>query len=175
VIEIRDNERHDPVTTVDALRAEFDRETRATRRYLERLPGDRLAWRPHPKSFTAGELAAHIVECVRWTDAIFSADEFDVDPATFTPVGAASVPELLDTFDADVARSVRTLASVGDEAVTRPWRMKIKGAVRFERPKAMVFRDFTLSHLIHHRGQLSVYLRLLDVPVPGAYGPTADE
>ena len=163
------------MTTADALRAEFDRETRATRRYLERVPGDRLDWRPHQKSFTAGELASHIVECVRWTEAIFSGDEFNVDPATFTPVRVASVPELLDTFDADVARSVRVLASVGDEAVTRPWRMKIRGTVRFERPKAMVFRDFTLSHLIHHRGQLSVYLRLLEVPVPGAYGPTADE
>lgn len=163
------------MTTADALRAEFDRETRATRRYLERVPGDRLDWRPHQKSFTAGELASHIVECVRWTEAIFSGDEFNVDPATFTPVRVTSVPELLDTFDADVARSIRVLASVGDEAVTRPWRMKIRGAVRFERPKAMVFRDFTLSHLIHHRGQLSVYLRLLEVPVPGAYGPTADE
>ena len=163
------------MTTADALRSEFDRETRATRRYLERVPGDRLEWRPHPKSFTAGDLAAHIVECVRWTDAIFSGDEFNVDPATFTPVRVASVPELLDTFDADVARCVRVLAAVGDDSVSRPWRLKIKGSVRFERPKATVFRDFTLSHLIHHRGQLSVYLRLLDVPVPGAYGPTADE
>ena len=163
------------MTTVEALRSEFERETRATRRYLERVPGDRLEWRPHPKSFTAGDLASHIVECVRWTDAIFSGDEFNVDPASFAPYKAASVTELLATFDAEVARGVRVLAAVGDEAVSRPWRMKIRGAVRFERPKAAVFRDFTLSHLIHHRGQLSVYLRLLDVPVPGAYGPTADE
>jgi uncharacterized damage-inducible protein DinB len=163
------------MTTADALRAEFDRETRATRRYLERVPGDRLTWRPHQKSFTAGELASHIVECVRWTEAIFSGDEFNVDPATFTPVRVTSVPELLDTFDADVARGMQVLATVGDDAVSRPWRMKVKGTVRFERPKSIVFRDFTLSHLIHHRGQLSVYLRLLDVPVPGAYGPTADE
>ncbi len=163
------------MTSADVLRSEFDRETRATRRYLERLPPDRLAWRPHQKSFTAGELASHIVECLRWTDAIFSSDEFNVDPATFTPFVAASVPQLLDAFDADVTRCARVLGTIGDDAVSRPWRMKIKGAVRFERPKALVFRDFTLSHLIHHRGQLSVYLRLLDVPVPGAYGPTADE
>jgi uncharacterized damage-inducible protein DinB len=163
------------MTTAEALRSEFDRETRATRRYLERVPNDRLGWRPHRKSFTAGELASHIVECVRWTDVIFGYDEFNVDPATFAPYRAASAAELLDTFDADVARCVRVLATVGDGDVTRSWRMKIKGAVRFERQKAIVFRDFTLSHLIHHRGQLSVYLRLLDVPVPGAYGPTADE
>jgi uncharacterized damage-inducible protein DinB len=160
---------------VDALRSEFDRETRATRRYLERVPGDRLEWRPHRKSFTIGELAAHIVECVRWTDAIFSSDEFNVDPATYTPYRAASVAELLDAFDADVVRGVQALAAIGDDAVSRPWRMLIRGKLRFERPKAVVFRDFTLSHLIHHRGQLSVYLRMLDVPVPGAYGPTADE
>jgi uncharacterized damage-inducible protein DinB len=160
---------------MDALRAEFDRETRATRRYLERLPDDRLDWRPHPKSFTAGELASHIVECVRWTDAIFSRDEFNVDPAVFTPYRAASATDLLATFDAAIVRCTHVLAGVDDAAVTRPWRMKIKGTVRFERPKGVVFRDFTLSHLIHHRGQLSVYLRLLDVPVPGAYGPSADE
>jgi uncharacterized damage-inducible protein DinB len=163
------------MTTADGLRSEFDRETRATRRYLERLPADRLDWRPHPKSFTVGELAAHIVECVRWTNAIFSSDEFDVNPATFTPYRASSATELLATFDADVVRGAHALAPIDDAAVARPWRMMVKGAVRFERPKAMVFRDFTLSHLIHHRGQLSVYLRLLDVPVPGAYGPTADE
>jgi len=163
------------VTTADGLRSEFDRETRATRRYLERLPGDRLEWRPHHKSFTAGELASHIVECVRWTEAIFGDDEFNVDPATFKSYRASSSAELLETFDASVARCMEVLAAVDDLAAARPWRMKIKGTVRFERPKAMVFRDFTLSHLIHHRGQLSVYLRLLDVPVPGAYGPTADE
>jgi uncharacterized damage-inducible protein DinB len=157
------------------LRSEFDRETRATRRYLERLPGERLEWRPHRKSFTAGELASHIVECVRWTDAIFSRDEFNVDPAAFTSYRAASVAELLETFDADVARGMHALAATTDAAAASPWRMKIKGAVRFERPRAEVFRDFTLSHLIHHRGQLSVYLRLLDVPLPGVYGPTADE
>ena len=163
------------MTIADGLRLEFERETRATRRYLERLPGDKLAWRPHAKSFTAGDLASHIVECVRWTEVIFGGNEFDVDPATFAPYQAPSSDALLAAFDADVVRGTRALAAVGDEAVTRPWRMKIKGTVRFERPKAMVFRDFTLSHLIHHRGQLSVYLRLLDVPVPGAYGPTADE
>jgi uncharacterized damage-inducible protein DinB len=163
------------VTTAAALRSEFDRETRSTRKYLERLADDHLAWRPHRKSFTAGELAAHIVECVRWTDAIFSGDEFNFDPATFTPYQAQSSMELLQTFDADVARGTRVLANADDDAAARPWLMRMKGTVRFERSKAEVFRDFTLSHLIHHRGQLSVYLRLLEISVPGAYGPTADE
>jgi len=163
------------MSSAAALRSEFERETRATRRYLERVPADRLEWRPHHKSFTVAELASHLVECVRWTDAIFSGDEFNVDPAAFRPYQAASVTELLGTFDSDVARGLQLLAALGDDDVSRPWRMKINGKVRFERAKSDVFRDFTLSHLIHHRGQLSVYLRLLDVPVPGAYVPTADE
>jgi uncharacterized damage-inducible protein DinB len=161
------------MTVADGLRLEFERETRATRRYLERLPGDKLAWRPHLKSFTAGDLASHIVECVRWAEAIFGHDEFDA--TTFTPCRASSADELLGTFDIDVARGTRLLGGLNDVGLVSPWRMTLKGKVRFERPKATVFRDFTLSHLIHHRGQLSVYLRLLDVPVPGAYGPTADE
>jgi uncharacterized damage-inducible protein DinB len=172
---IRENGRRATVTTADALRSEFDRETRATRRYLERVPEEHLDWRPHRKSFTVGELAAHIVECVRWTDAIFGGDEFNVDPATFTSYRASSAADLLQTFDADVARGTRVLAAMDEVSIASPWRMKIKGAVRFERPKSVVFRDFTLSHLIHHRGQLSVYLRLLEVPVPGVYGPSADE
>jgi uncharacterized damage-inducible protein DinB len=161
------------VKAADAIRAEFERETRATRRYLERLPDDRLEWRPHRKSFTAGELASHIVECVRWTEAIFSADEFDA--VAYRSYRASSSAELIETFDADVARGAAVLAAVDDMLMLSPWRLTVKGKVRFERPRDMVFRDFTLSHLIHHRGQLSVYLRLLDVPVPGAYGPTADE
>jgi uncharacterized damage-inducible protein DinB len=161
--------------SANALKTEFERETRATRRYLERIPGDRMDWRPHQKSFTVGGLASHIVDCVRWTEAIFASDEFNVDPAVFAPYHASSVAELLATFDADVARGVQALAATGDAALANPWRMTIGGKVRFERPRTVVFRDFTLSHLIHHRGQLSVYLRLLDVAVPGAYGPTADE
>jgi len=112
---------------------------------------------------------------VRWTEAIFTRDELDLDPATFEPCRAASVPELLSTFDADVARCGQVLALVAEDDLGRPWRLKVKGRQLFERPRAAVFRDLTLSHLIHHRGQLSVYLRLLEVPVPGSYGPTADE
>ena len=88
---------------------------------------------------------------------------------------ASSSAELIETFDADVAKGAALLAAVDDTVLKSPWRLTVKGKVRFERPRDEVFRDFTLSHLIHHRGQLSVYLRLLDLPVPGAYGPTADE
>jgi uncharacterized damage-inducible protein DinB len=163
------------MTMINSLVREFGHETETTRKHLERLPDDRLDWRPHDKSFTARALGSHIVECVGWTDSIFSGDEFNFDPATYKPYLAASVADLLKTFDDNVARGKHAMAGVADGDLMKPWRLKMRGNVRFEKSKADVFRDFTLSHVIHHRGQLSVYLRLLDVPVPGSYGPTADE
>jgi uncharacterized damage-inducible protein DinB len=159
----------------DSLIAEFEREAQTTRRHLERLPNDKLDWRPHEKSFTAGGLASHIVECVRWADSIFNLDELDIDPATYKPYEAASASDLLKTFDDNVAAGKQILAGVTDAKLDQLWRFKMAGQLLFERPKAEIFRDFILSHLIHHRGQFTVYLRLLNVPVPGSYGPTADE
>jgi uncharacterized damage-inducible protein DinB len=161
--------------TVDSLIKEVDSETRTTRRHLERLPDEKLDWRPHDKSFSVRELASHIVECIRWAESILAKDELDMDPIAYKPYQAASVGDLLKTFDEDVARCKQALAGASDAMMTQPWRLKLRGKLMLERPKAAVFRDFTLSHLIHHRGQLSVYLRLLNLPVPGSYGPTADE
>ncbi len=163
------------MTTVDSLTKEFGHEAATTRRLLERLPDDRLTWRPHAKSFTASGLASHIVDCVAWADSILNADEFDFDPAAYKPFEATSVTELLDTFDTKVAHCNKLLERTANEAMTQPWRMKVRGRLRLEKPRGDVFRDFILSHVIHHRGQLSVYLRLLGVPVPGSYGPSADE
>ena len=163
------------MTMLEALTSEFEHETGTLRKHLERVPEDRLDWRPHQKSFSARELASHLVECVGWTESIFGQDELAMDPSTFQPFIAASIPALLAAYDAKVAAGRRALSSATPAELDRPWRLKIRDRVRFERPKSVVFRDFTLSHLIHHRGQLSVYLRLLDVPVPGSYGPTADE
>ncbi|MEK7830429.1 MAG: DinB family protein [Acidobacteriota bacterium] len=160
---------------IESLMMEFDHEAQTTRKHLERLPNDKLNWQPHEKSFTAGALASHIVECVGWGDSIFSLDEFDFDPATYKPYEVTSVADLLKTFDDNVANCKRALAGAADAILMQPWRFKIMGKLWFEKPKSVVFRDFTLSHLIHHRGQFSVYLRLLNVPVPGSYGPTADE
>jgi uncharacterized damage-inducible protein DinB len=160
---------------IDSLRTEFEHEAQTARKHLERLPGDKLGWRPHEKSFTAGGLASHIVDCIHWAEAIFTLDELDFDPATYKPCRASSVADLLSSFDDRVAAGNRALAGAADADLMQPWRFKIMGRVRFEKPRMVVFRDFTLSHLIHHRGQLSVYLRLLNLPVPGSYGPTADE
>lgn len=158
-----------------SLATEFQRETATTRAFLERIPANHWAWRPHQKSFTVGGLGAHLVDCVRWVESIVTLDELDIDPATFQPCAAASPEALLALYDEAVATGARLLPQDDESALAAPWRLKVRGKTRLERPKAEVVRDFTLSHLIHHRGQLSVYLRLLDVPVPGAYGPTADE
>jgi uncharacterized damage-inducible protein DinB len=160
---------------IDALIDEFKRETETTRRHLDRLPADNLDWRPHEKSFTTRGLASHIVECIGWTDSIFRKEEVDFDPATYKPFEAGSKADLLKVFDENVAAGERALAGAADADLAVPWRLKVMGRVRFERPRLEVFRDFTLSHVVHHRGQMSVYLRLMNVPVPGSYGPTADE
>jgi uncharacterized damage-inducible protein DinB len=163
------------MTRIDSLLAEFARETGTTRKHLERLPTDHLDWRPHAKSFTAGQLGSHMVDCLRWVEPIFGADELDMDLNPYKPFGAKTVADLLETFDAEVAKAKQAMASAADTGATGPWRLKMRGKVWFEKPREAVFRDMTLSHLIHHRGQLSVYLRLLEAPVPGSYGPTADD
>jgi uncharacterized damage-inducible protein DinB len=160
---------------IDFLIEEFEHEAATTRKHLERLPNDKLDWRPHQKSFSAAGLASHIVDCISWTESIFDLDEFDFDPATYKPYQANSTDDLLRTFDEKIKIGKQVLAGANDASLRQPWPLKIKGKVWFKKPRASVFRDFVLSHIIHHRGQFSVYLRLLDIPVPGSYGPSADE
>src|SRR5262245_249042 len=106
---------------------------------------------------------------------MFAADELDMDAMDYKPFNAKLVETLLETFDSDVAKARQAMANAADTDATHLWRLKMRGKVWFEKPREAVFRDMTLSHLVHHRGQFSVYLRLLDIPVPGSYGPTADE
>ena len=115
------------------------------------------------------------MDCIRFAAPIFSGDELDIDPSTFAPFSAATTRELLEVFDAEVARATQAIRQTNDPDATQPWRMLFNGRVIFTRPREAAFQDMTLSHLVHHRGQLSVYLRLLDIPVPPSYGPTADE
>jgi uncharacterized damage-inducible protein DinB len=163
------------MSAVERLAKELEREAKTTRRFFDRLPPARLDWRPHPKSRALGELASHLVQCFAWPQSIFTSDELDFHPADFPPAPSDDLGALLAEFDATVIRSAAAIRASSDVDLERPWRLKFKGRQLFERPRAAVLRDFTLGHLIHHRGQLSVYLRLLDVPVPGAFGPTADE
>ena len=160
---------------IDTLRAEFAHETQTARKHLERLPDHHFDWKPHAKSSTAGQLASHMIECIRWVAPVFGADELDFDQGGFQPIHAKSGAELLATFDDEVAKAKQAMAGAIDTSATQPWRLKMRGKVWFEKPREAVFRDMTLNHLVHHRGQFSVYLRLLDVPVPGSYGPTGDD
>jgi uncharacterized damage-inducible protein DinB len=163
------------MSTISKLISEFDHEAQTTRKHLERLPEDKFEWRPHQKSFTAVELASHIVECFSWGGSVFKEDEIDFDPTTYKPYKATSKDDLLKTFDDNVKTCQDAMAKADDAGLEQPWSLKMQGKVWFERPREAVFRDFVLSHFIHHRGQYSVYLRLLEVPVPGSYGPSADE
>jgi len=160
---------------IDWLATQFDRETKTTRPHLERLPNDKLEWRPHEKSYTAIALASHIVECINFAPDILKKTELNFDSATYKPYIVGSTTELLEAFDKSVAEGKQALAATDDEAAMQMWTLKFNGKPMFQQPRIDVLRDFTLSHLIHHRGQFTVYLRLLGVPVPGSYGPTADE
>src|SRR6185503_19482379 len=120
---------------IDSLIREFEHEAQTTRKHLERLPEDKLDWRPHEKSFTTSELASHITELVSWTDAIVNQDGLDFDPATYKPYLATSLADLLKTFDDNVAKGKQALAGATDEILEQPWSLKIKGKVWFEKPK----------------------------------------
>ncbi len=153
---------------------EFDHEFAETRKSLERIPEDKFDWKPHEKSFSLHQLAAHIAETPHWVPVTLNMDEFDID-APYDRVVPETKEEILAHFDEGVAEA-RTMieASTSDQLETT-WSMKKGGEVTMSMPKGVVLRSFILNHNVHHRAQLGVYLRMLDVPVPGHYGPSADE
>ncbi len=161
----------------DGLLPEFDHEMATTRRVLERVPDDKRSWKPHPKSMTMGELANHVSDVAHWTEAILNQTEFDMataprpDPAS-RPQNAAA---MLAHFDGLVKSARAILGSKTDADYMANWALKNNGKEVFSMPRAGTFRSFVMNHMIHHRGQLSVYLRLNDIPVPSIYGPSADE
>ncbi|HTM05305.1 MAG TPA: DinB family protein [Vicinamibacterales bacterium] len=159
---------------VDALLPEFDHEISTTRKLLERVPDDKLSWTPHPKSMSLARLATHLATLPWWGEMTLTQSEFDTAGVP-TPADAASRAELLSRFDTNAAKTRAALADRSDAELMAPWSLKRSGQTIFSMPKAAVWRSFVLSHLVHHRGQLSVYLRLLDVSVPSIYGPSADE
>jgi uncharacterized damage-inducible protein DinB len=161
----------------DILLPEFDHEMAGTRRMLERVPEADADWRPHPRSTTLGDLAAHIARIAKWGRYIFERPELDLGApanAELATARFAGTPDLLQQFDRNVAETRAALAGTPDDAMRAVWTLRAGPRTIFSLPRAGAFRGFTLSHLIHHRGQLSVYLRLRDVPLPSLYGPTAD-
>jgi len=160
---------------IDPILAELSHEGATTRRLLERLPQDRLGWQPHPKSMTLGRLATHIAEIPGWVGSIVEKDEFDVGASGHVPATVGSVAEIIAMFDKSVATATETLKRQSNDRLLAKWQLKKNGQLVVEMPRLGMVRSFLMNHLIHHRGQLSVYLRLQNVPLPSIYGPTADE
>jgi uncharacterized damage-inducible protein DinB len=159
----------------EPLAAELRQEAATTRRLLERVPEEKFSWKPHEKSMSLGRLAGHVAELPALLAPALTADEIDFASGDYKPFNASSVAELLEEFDTNISKGVELLKGAADERMSDTWRMRSGEKVMFELPRAAVVRGVVLNHIIHHRGQLAVYLRLLDVPLPSIYGPTADE
>jgi uncharacterized damage-inducible protein DinB len=161
--------------TMEPMLNELREEAAITRRVLERVPGDKLAWKPHAKSMSLGQLALHIAGIPGGLSKLAMLEEFDAGQANFNPAAPKSVEECLAAHDQGVREAEERLGGMSDQSATASWRLLVNGKEIFRKQRIEVLRSILLNHWIHHRGQLSVYLRLLDVPVPVIYGRSADE
>ena len=162
----------------ESLLPEYDQEIAGVRRTLERVPADKFDWKPHPKSLSMLWLAVHLANLPSWGTLTVSRDELDTAPGgepMAPPPPPADTDELVATFDRHAAEARAAIAGASDADMMKPWSLLSNGTVLFTLPKAAVLRSFVMNHLIHHRAQLGVYLRMNDVPVPSLYGPSADE
>ena len=165
------------MTIGESLLPEFDREMASTRRVLERVPEEKFDWQPHAKSMQMGHLAMHLANLASWVTTMFATDSLDLGSAggQANASGSRTREEVLAAFDEAGTAARATLATASDEAMQQPWTLISHGHTVFSLPRVVLMRSFVLNHLIHHRAQLGLYLRLNDVPVPSVYGPTADE
>jgi uncharacterized damage-inducible protein DinB len=157
----------------DLLFADFKQEYASTRRVLQRYPDGKGDWRPHAKSRPLAALATHVADVINRGAQVLETAFMEVGRQPLTPMDSAS--ELVAFFDDNVARFTAALAATSDDALAQPWSVRHGGKVLMENPRRLMLRTIMMSHLVHHRAQLGVYYRLLDIPVPGVYGPTADE
>ena len=160
---------------LEPMMKEIDQEAVTTRRVLERVPPDRLSWRPHPKSMSLGQLAFHVASIPGNISRLAQLDEFDASDANFDPPSPNSSAEILTALDASLNTVKEYLDCVSEPAAVGNWRLTFQGKEVFAIPRVGLLRTIMLNHWYHHRGQLSVYLRLLEVPVPVIYGRSADE
>jgi uncharacterized damage-inducible protein DinB len=159
----------------DSLISELRYESGLTRKMLERVPLEKAEWRPHEKSFPLGRLATHVAEIPHWISRIITIDDWDFAARGFSRQIAKSQDELLDIFENKLKQAIVDLESMDEADFNKTWVVRNGDQMRRELSKEIAIRTWGFSHFIHHRGQLSVYLRLLGVPVPGMYGPSADE
>lgn len=161
---------------VDLLLPEFDHEMTSTRRVLARAPESLFSWRPHEKSWTLGGICTHLANIPRWGTSILTHDSYDLArDAGPRSIEKTSLADVLTTFDSHVSEARASLIDVTDGGLLVPWALKRDGVVMMSLPRIQAFKSFAISHVVHHRGQLTVYLRLHNVPLPPIYGPTADE
>jgi uncharacterized damage-inducible protein DinB len=161
-----------------SLLPEFELEMASTRKVLERIPDDKFDWKPHEKSWAMGGLATHLANLPNWTVWTINQDSLDLAPPdggslVLEPKGSRQ--ELLDEFDKNVAAARDAISGASDQELLKPWSLLKGGVTLMTLPKITVLRGFVMNHMIHHRGQFTVYLRLNDIPVPSIYGPSADE
>jgi uncharacterized damage-inducible protein DinB len=159
----------------DLLLPEFDQEMANTRKMLERLPDGRLDFQPHPKSWKADHLAGHVSELPGWIPYMTDGERLDVVTGQFKPFEPKTRQEVLDNFDKNVREGREALSKVTDEQMQTIWTMTWDGKEIMSAPRYTILRGVVFNHLVHHRAQLGVYLRLMDVAVPGMYGPSADD
>ncbi|MBB6734374.1 DinB family protein [Cohnella zeiphila] len=146
-----------------------------TRTILERLPNEHMAWKPHEKSMALGGLATHLINILNWQIAIFLYPEFDLSTVPLRREALGRREDVLEEFDANVVKLEKLLAECDENTLGEEWTLRNGEHLILRQPRAIALRSFGLSHMIHHRAQLGVYLRLLDLPVPGLYGPSADD
>ena len=162
----------------DLLLPEFDQEVASARKTLERIPDDKLSWKPHDKSMELGRLAGHVAELVGWAVPAIAQDSLDLMPPgkpPFQPTVATSAKHVVDILDQNREQARRLIAGASDEHLMTEWSLMRGGRTLLKMPRYSVLRTFCVNHIIHHRAQLGVYLRLNGIPVPSVYGPSADE
>ena len=163
------------MTIANQMLAELQQEGITTRKMLALIPVDKKDWKPHEKSMALGNLSRHVAEIYGWPKETVQDDELDLSKMDYKPVEITSNEQLLALFDKCMAKAKEILDNTPDEEIAKPWTMRNGETIFFTMPKAQVMRTWVLNHSVHHRAQLGVYLRLLDIPIPGSYGPSADE
>jgi uncharacterized damage-inducible protein DinB len=163
------------MSIAETILPEYDQEMESTRKILSCVPEGKWDWKPHDKSMSLARLSGHIAELPSWGTMTMETELFDARQGDFTPFIPTSTAGLVEHFEKERAKARNAIASASDEAFGKTWTMKWDGKQIMSLPRAAVMRGMVINHLIHHRGQLSVYLRLLNVPIPGMYGPSADE
>ena len=158
------------------LFSELKHEASNTKKVLERVPVEHWDWKPHEKSYSIGPLAAHLAQLTSWLDLIINADELDLAKRNSTQLKVTNSTELMQSFEDHIEKAKAVFQNnITDEDLMKSWSLKNGDKVFFTLPKLTALRSMVFNHIVHHRAQLGVYLRLLDIPVPVTYGPTADE